>query len=303
MYKDILLPLDGSKLAEEGIPAATNLARLCGAKITLMQVAEITPVLKSDREIETKSLKDRAEKYLGQLKEGIEKEGVSTKTVIQTGKPESEIVAYAEQKDVDLIIMAAYGRGGFKRLGLGSVSDRVVRNSPAPVLLIRSFTKDTLRDKTILAVDDEPDVLDVLEEELDMCKVHKATSYESAIENLRIYDYDLAVLDIMGVNGFELLSKTVVKGIPTVMLTANALTADSLRKSFKGGAYFFLPKEEIGDIEEILAEIIKGAGKPIWAKMFGRFAPYFSKRFRWSKEDEENIMKELDETSREEKDE
>ena len=299
MYQNILVPLDGSKLAEDGIPEAINLAGLCGAKITLMQVAEITPVLKSDREIETNVLKDRAEKYLGQLKEGIEKEGVPAEIVIQTGKnPYSVIVAYAKENDVDLIMMSTHGMGGFERAGIGSVSDKVVRDSPVPVLLIRSFIKDALRGKTVLAVDDEPDVLEILEEQLDMCKVHKATSYETAIENLRIYDYDLAVLDIMGVNGFELLKKTVAKGIPSVMLTANALTSDSLRKSFKGGACFFVPKEKIGDIEKILAEIVKRAGKPIWAKMFGRFTPYFSKRFRWSKEDQENIMKELEATSR-----
>ena len=222
---------------------------------------------------------------------------------IQTGKPHSEIVGYAEQRDVDLIIMATHGMGGFERWGLGSVSDKVVRNSSVSVLLIMSFTKNILRGKRILAVDDEPDVLDVLEEELDMCEVHKSTSYETAIEKLRIYDYDLAILDIMGVNGFELLAKTVAKGIPSVMLTANALSADTLKKSFKGGAHFFLPKEKIGDLEEILAEIVKRAGKPIWAKMFGRFAPYFSKRFRLSKEDEVNIIKELGVTSREGKDE
>jgi len=70
-----------------------------------------------------------------------------------------------------------------------------------------------LKDKIILVVDDEPDVLDTVEEELDMCMIHKATDYDTALQHLLSYTYDAVVLDIMGVNGFELL-KTSVSGFP-----------------------------------------------------------------------------------------
>jgi len=301
MYKNILLPLDGSKLAEEIIPAAINLAKICHATITLMQIAEITALFKYDRKIESEVLKDRAEEYLNQMKRKIEEDGVSVNVVIRTGKPYSEILTYAEQRDVDLIIMSTYGMGGFGRWALGSVSEKVVRHSPKPVLLPRSRSRDLLRGKTILVVDDESDVLDVLEELLDMCEIHKAKSSDTALEYLNLYEYDIAILDIMGVDGFDLLKKTVAKGIPTVMLTAHALTADALRKSLKGGAVFYLPKDRMADMEEILAEVINSTGRPVWAKVFGRFAPYFSKRFRWSQKDEEDFMKEVEETSKEEK--
>ena len=81
-----------------------------------------------------------------------------------------------------------------------------------------------LKDKVVLVVDDEPDVLETVEEELDMCLVHKAGDYETAYQYLVSYTYDIVILDIMGVNGFELLKVSVSHGFPTVMLTAHALS-------------------------------------------------------------------------------
>ena len=100
-----------------------------------------------------------------------------------------------------------------------------------------------LKDKLLLVVDDEPDVLETVEEELDMCMIHKATDYDTALQYLLSYTYDIVILDIMGVNGFELLKNAVSRGFPTVMLTAHALSAESLKKSIKLGAVSFLPKE------------------------------------------------------------
>jgi len=66
-----------------------------------------------------------------------------------------------------------------------------------------------LKDKVILVVDDEPDILETLAEELDMCLVHKAADYDTALQFLLSYTYDVVILDIMGVNGFELLKTSV----------------------------------------------------------------------------------------------
>ena len=91
------------------------------------------------------------------------------------------------------------------------------------------MTSDSpLKDKVVLVVDDEPDVLETIEEELDMCLVHKATDYDTALQYLLSYTYDIVILDIMGVNGFELLKTAVSRGFPTVMLTAHALSPESL---------------------------------------------------------------------------
>jgi DNA-binding response OmpR family regulator len=93
--------------------------------------------------------------------------------------------------------------------------------------------KSPLEEKIILVVDDEPDVLETVGEILDMCLLYKAKSYEEGMEYLRGYTIDIAILDIMGVNGFELLKRSVDKGIPTVMLTAHALTPEALKKSMR----------------------------------------------------------------------
>ena len=85
-----------------------------------------------------------------------------------------------------------------------------------------------LKDKVILVVDDDVDVLDTVEEVLDMCLVHKAKAYDTARQYLLSYSFDIVIVDIMGVNGFELLKTSVKRGFPTVMLTAYALTPEAL---------------------------------------------------------------------------
>ncbi|MGD9078741.1 MAG: response regulator, partial [Desulfobacterales bacterium] len=73
-----------------------------------------------------------------------------------------------------------------------------------------------LKNKVILLVDDEPDVLETIEEMLSMCRIYKATDYVTALQYLLSYTYDIVILDIMGVDGFELLKQAVSRGFPTV---------------------------------------------------------------------------------------
>jgi DNA-binding response OmpR family regulator len=148
-------------------------------------------------------------------------------------------------------------------------------------------SESLLKDKVVLVVDDEPDVLDVVEEELDMCIVHKAQDYNTAVQSLSSYTYDLVILDIMGVNGFELLKKSVERGYPTLMLTAYALTPEALKKSIKLGAVSFLPKEKMAELKEFLEFVVMEGGKPIWMKLFNRMGDYFNKRFGpdWKEKD------------------
>lgn len=97
-----------------------------------------------------------------------------------------------------------------------------------------------LKGKKILAVDDEPDVLTLLEEEIraacPSCVVEKATDYDTAKKMITFLYYDIVILDIMGVRGFDLLDEAVKQNQKVVMLTAHALTAEALEKSFKMGA-------------------------------------------------------------------
>ena len=145
-----------------------------------------------------------------------------------------------------------------------------------------------LKDKVILVVDDEPDILAVVEEELDLCAIHKALDYDTATQYLASYTYDIVILDIMGVNGFQLLKNAVSKGFPTVMLTAHALTPESLKKSIKLGAVSFLPKEKISELAEFLEDIVAEGGKALWQKYFRKMGDYFNRVFGpdWKQKDE-----------------
>ena len=155
-----------------------------------------------------------------------------------------------------------------------------------------------LTDKVILVVDDEPDVLETVEEELDMCLLHKAQDYDTAVQYLLSYTYDIVILDIMGVNGFELLKNSVSRGFPTVMLTAHALTPEALKKSIKLGAVSFLPKEKMSDLKDFLEDVVLGGGKSIWLKFFDRLGGYFNKRFGPDWKEKDKFFKEFEESLR-----
>jgi len=294
MYKNILVPLDQSKIAEEVIPTAVAMAGAFNGKITLIYVFEILPLLPQDRKSEQRVLREEGEAYLDQVRPKIEESGISAEAVIETGDPSITICSYAEQEDVDLIIMSASGHGGIERWTLGSVSEKVLRSSPKPVLLVRSASRDLLRGRTILVVDDEPDVLEIVSEMLDMCVIHKAQTHDTALEYLRDHRYDLVILDILGVDGFDLLKHTVSRGIPTVMLTAYALTPEALSKSARLGAVSFLPKEKMPELESFLADVILNKGRPVWKKLFDRLLPLFRKSFGWTSKEEEAALKELE---------
>ncbi len=156
-----------------------------------------------------------------------------------------------------------------------------------------------LKDKIILVVDDEPDVLDTVEEELDMCMIHKATDYDTALQHLLSYTYDAVVLDIMGVNGFELLKTSVSRGFPTLMLTAHAITPEALKRSIRIGAVSFLPKEKMSEIADFLEDAVQDGGKPTWIKFFDRLGAYFNKRFGPDWKEKDKFFQEFEESLRE----
>ena len=138
--------------------------------------------------------------------------------------------------------------------------------------------KSPLEGRTILVVDDEPDVLESVGEILDVAIVHKAADYDTALQYLLGYTYDFVILDIMGVNGFELLRESVDRGFPTVMLTAHALTPEALKQSIKLGAVSFLPKEQMGELRTYLEEELEGK-KQIWQRIYDKLVSHFNSRF------------------------
>ncbi len=136
--------------------------------------------------------------------------------------------------------------------------------------------------KKILVVDDEPDILDALEELLSMCDVVKASTFDEAKGFLESQNFDIAILDIMGVDGYGLLYIAKQRKIIAVMLTAHAFSPDNLVKSIKEGATSYLPKEEITNIAAFLNDILEaqGKGKNPWEPWQERLpSSYFEKRW------------------------
>ena len=150
---------------------------------------------------------------------------------------------------------------------------------------------DILKNKRILMVDDEPDVIETLEDLLSMCRLVAASTFEDARDFLERESFDLAILDIMGVDGYRLLELANDKDIPTVMLTANALSVSHTVRSFKGGAAFYVPKEEMLHIERFLRDILvaREKGKDLRDRWLQRMGSFYEKKFGpdWQHDDEE----------------
>ncbi len=138
-----------------------------------------------------------------------------------------------------------------------------------------------LKDLHILAVDDEVDTLETIEDILDESRVDRATDYDTASRKIRETAYDLVILDIMGVDGLTLLEEAVEKGIPTVMLTAHALNPETLKLSFHKGAVSYLPKEELIHLDEFLHDLLDTLkqGEPPWKLLFQRLGDFFAAHF------------------------
>ena len=152
-------------------------------------------------------------------------------------------------------------------------------------------SKSYLTDKYILVVDDEIDILETIEEMLDNARLDLASDYQSASEKLKNNMYDLAILDIMGVNGMQLLEEAVQRKIPAVMLTAHAMSTESLMGSIRKGAISYIPKDSLADIEIFLGDLLKASdeGNPPWKMLFDKVGPAFNRKFgaNWKEADKE----------------
>lgn len=147
--------------------------------------------------------------------------------------------------------------------------------------------REILKGKRILAVDDEPDVLELMREQLADCELTTAGNFEAASELIRLNRYDLVILDIMGVDGFTLLDECRIRKLPAAILTAHAISVDSINRSIKLGAVSFLPKEELERLPELIAEILSdlAEGKTHWQRLFERLGPFFKERLGLTWED------------------
>ncbi len=145
MFKHILVPVDGSPLAEQALSVAARIARAAGGTVTLFYVLSMRygygPYLAQagsfvETQLEAESI--GAKMYLDRLARSAVLEGVKTRKEAMIGLPAETIVTYARISQADLIVMSTHGYTGLKRWALGSVAQKVARLGPVPVLILRS---------------------------------------------------------------------------------------------------------------------------------------------------------------------
>ncbi len=146
MYRKIMVPLDGSTLAECVLSHAEAVAKGCNDEVILIRVVEPlehlfrgldSGILPEERKhIEAESV-ESARDYLQQIKEKLDK-GITVKTEVLLGKVDDQLVDYANKNDVGLVIIASHGRSGISRWVWGSVADHILRSVCMPVMMIRA---------------------------------------------------------------------------------------------------------------------------------------------------------------------
>lgn len=146
MFERILVPTDGSDPAERAIPKAVKLADIHDGTIHAIYVAEPVPLSRftagmQSAGAEHKSVREEqqqeAEDAIATIRETAGKQDVPVVDAIKYGNPSEKIIEYAKEANIDVIVMGTHGRSGADRLIIGSVAEKVVRQSPIPVLTVR----------------------------------------------------------------------------------------------------------------------------------------------------------------------
>ena len=153
MYSSILVPLDGSDLAERAMPHVQGLAKPCGATVHLIQVVECHPKgspafgpgveshrtqdadFALQRQIE-EAQSTAVHEYLDHMADKLRSEGIKAEASILEGAAYENIIDYARRHSIELIVMSSHGHGGLRRMLLGSTTDRVIRGGEIPVMVI-----------------------------------------------------------------------------------------------------------------------------------------------------------------------
>jgi nucleotide-binding universal stress UspA family protein len=150
MYRKILVPLDGSKLAECALPHVEELAKGCGTEqVVLVSVTEriqgYSALADSNRPTGKRIVPEgvgkkekQAQRYLDRIAEATEAKGIKVDTEVLLGDPAEEIIVYSKHSGCDIIVMSSHGRSGIHRWTHGSVADRVFIGSPVPVLMVKA---------------------------------------------------------------------------------------------------------------------------------------------------------------------
>jgi len=285
MIKRILVPVDGSEHSLKAIDFAAIFEKQSDATVHLLHVAKIEGITKALIDyMRSEGVKENPyavylqiaeERVLVPAEDEANRKGIKhiEKTCLQ-GDPAEEIINFAKEYEFDLIILGSRGLGSVKSLMMGSVSTKVCHATDRTCVIVG---KSLLDDKKILAVDDELDVLETLEELLPMCEVVTASTFEEAKKLIETKKFDLAIFDIVGVNGYELLKIAKEKKITSVILTAQPMKPGEVVKAYEKGASYCIPLERMAQIASFLTDTLKAMdkGRNTWRLWYKRLGPYF----------------------------
>ncbi|WP_299983996.1 response regulator [Desulfobacula sp.] len=200
--------------------------------------------------------------------------------------PGENLVRFANENDIDHIFLGIKKKFRAQKAILESTVRYVILKAPCPVTTVnlnlqKMSAEALLKDRRILLVDDEPDILETVGELLNMCYLDTASNFDEAVKLIRDNRYDMVILDIMGVNGYKILERARQKDIPALMFTANALTPENLKKSIEKGADSYIPKDELVNILDHAAAAIKARveGKQGYGAWFSNLKPFFDNSF------------------------
>lgn len=230
----------------------------------------------------------KAEKDLKFARQLMENSGIKcdTQQSVRGLSAGEDLVKFAEENGIDHIFMGIRKKSRAQKAILGSTARFVILKAPCPVTTVK-FEIDTissealLKDRRVLVVDDEADILETIEELLDMCTLDTANSFKAAKKLLEYNTYDLAILDIMGVSGYDILALAKAKEVPALMLTAHALSPENLKESIQKGADSYIPKDELANLPTHAADVIRARieGKQGFGSWFSNLKPFFDKSF------------------------
>lgn len=141
----VIVPLDGSKLAEESVPAALEIAELCSSEIIFMRAVHLPSFAVSGpgadfygNDFGVSGERKKAEEYLAKFVKQAEDKGIKAQAHATLGNAAARIIEEANNVDGAIVVISSHGRGGFRRMMLGSVADKIVRASHRPVLILQS---------------------------------------------------------------------------------------------------------------------------------------------------------------------
>lgn len=207
MYKRLLVPLDGSELAERALPYAEELAKHLGSDVILVNVRG--PAENPDNPEHRVYLNDKVATIEQDIKnspalpsgEKVKVESAIIGSLGLLNHPAEEILNYAEKENISLIVMATHGRSGIKRWVLGSVADKVARASKCPILLIRANTvvPESIHLDKILVTLDGSKVGEAVLSEIE----YTAPKFKAEINLLNVVEppYHISVYSAMGYYG------------------------------------------------------------------------------------------------------